>query len=75
MTPLWCIAENADAALKLAARALAGLAKCPYLFECDCLAAWRAQPSFMGQLYRPYRIDVQGGVMTVQGLASSRHGG
>lgn len=58
MACVWSIAENVEAADKLARMHLAGKARSPYLFECDCLAAWRCQPSFMANRYRPYRSEV-----------------
>lgn len=55
---IWSIAENVEAADKLARMHLTGAARSPYLFECDCLAAWRCQPSFLAKVYRPYRSEV-----------------
>lgn len=55
---VWSIAETPEAAAELARRHLTGEARSPYVFECDCLAAWRCQPSFLAKVYHPYRSEV-----------------
>lgn len=74
MTHVWSIAENVEAADKLARLHLSGAARSPYLFECDCLAAWRSQPLPMASRYHPYRSEVALSPTGLYVLSTSRIG-
>lgn len=69
---LFVIAANEHVAVILAELILANVLPRVYLFGCDCLAAWRALPSFQPSAYHPYRVEVREHPRGFLEIASSR---
>jgi len=71
---VWCICRTPEGADAIALATVAGKLPRLYEFECDCLAAWRAYPSFGAGAYAPWRVIVSEAPRGLEIVSSSRIG-